>query len=177
MTLFETERLIIRRWAESDLDRIFAIYSDWNVARWLGATPRAMESPDEAWAALDRWTAQTTASNDRYGCWAIEVRDSGVVAGSVLFKPLPNSDGTPPTDIEVGWHLHPDAWGHGYATEAARAAIDRGFATGLDAVHAVVFPDNAASIAVCRRLGMTPVGRTDRYYGLEVEAFVIRGGN
>ena len=42
MTVIETGRLVIRRWTEADLDRIFAIYSQWEVARWLGATPRAM---------------------------------------------------------------------------------------------------------------------------------------
>ena len=79
-----------------------------------------------------------------------------------------------PTDIEVGWHLHPDSWGHGYATEAAQAVMDRGFGSGLPEVVAVVYPDNHRSIAVCRRLGMTPIGRTDRWYGVEVEAFSRR---
>ena len=171
MTVIETGRLVIRRWTEADLDRILAIYSQWEVARWLGATPRAMAGPDEAAAALARWTAQTDESADRYGCWAIEPKDSGVAAGSVLFKPLPNSDGSTPTDIEVGWHLHPDSWGHGYATEAAQAVMDRGLESGLPEVVAVVYPDNHRSIAVCRRLGMTPIGRTDRWYGVEVEAF------
>jgi RimJ/RimL family protein N-acetyltransferase len=58
-----------------------------------------------------------------------------------------------------------------YATEAARGAIERGFASGLSDVYAVVRPDNEASMSVCRRLGMTPLGRTTRWYGVEVEAF------
>ncbi len=171
VTIFETERLIVRRWTESDLDRIFAIYSRWDVQRWLGAQPRAMVDPAEAVTALRRWTALCDESADRYGCWAIEVADSGIAAGSVLLKPLPNSDGSPASDIEVGWHLHPDSWGNGYATEAARGAITRGFATGLSEVFAVVKPGNDPSMAVCRRLGMASIGRTDRWYGLEVEAF------
>jgi RimJ/RimL family protein N-acetyltransferase len=170
VTVFRTERLTIRRWAESDLDRIFDIYSRWDVQRWLGATPRVMESIDDARAALERWTALTEETGDRFGCWAIEP-DGGPVAGSVLFKLLPNSDGSPATDVEVGWHLHPDSWGRGYATEAARGAMDRGFDAGTSEIFAVVFPDNAPSLAVCRRLGMTSIGRTDRWYGVEVEAF------
>ena len=76
-------------------------------------------------------------------------------------------------DIEVGWHLHPDAQGKGYATEAARAAMRREFATGTAAIFAVVAPGNAASMAVARRLGMTPVGlRSDWYGGKELETFV-----
>jgi RimJ/RimL family protein N-acetyltransferase len=74
-------------------------------------------------------------------------------------------------EVEVGWHLHPDSWGHGYATEAARGAVDRAFRYGLPEVYAVVRPDNAPSLAVCRRLGMTPLGRTTRWYGIDLEAF------
>ena len=77
-----------------------------------------------------------------------------LVAGTVLFKPLPNGVG----EVEVGWHLHPDSWGHGYATEAARAVIQRGFEAGLPEVYAVVRPGNEASLAVCRRLGMAAAG-------------------
>ncbi|MCM0675069.1 GNAT family N-acetyltransferase [Micromonospora phytophila] len=106
----------------------------------------------------------------------MEARDTGVVAGSVLLKPLPGRDeGVPTEDIEVGWHLHPDSWGHGYATEAARAVVAREFATGTRVVHAVVFPGNEASMAVCPRLGMTHVGRrSDWYGGEELETFVRR---
>jgi RimJ/RimL family protein N-acetyltransferase len=73
--------------------------------------------------------------------------------------------------VEVGWHLHPDSWGHGYATEAARGAIAKGFAEGLDEIFAVVRPDNKRSLAVCRRLGLTHLGRTDRWYGQALELF------
>jgi RimJ/RimL family protein N-acetyltransferase len=169
--VYETERLVVREWTRdpADLDRIFDTYSRWEVARWLGAQPQPMSTRDQAVAAVDRWRALHADAGGRYGCWAVEVRGSGVVAGTVLFKPLPNGD----NEIEVGWHLHPDSWGHGYATEAARGAIERGFADGLTEVFAVVYPDNVASIAVCRRLGMTPLGRTQKWYGVEVEAFRI----
>ena len=77
-------------------------------------------------------------------------------------------------DVEIGWHLHPDAWGNGYATEDGRGALERGLAAGITRIHAVVDPGNAASIAVTRRLGMTPVGRrTDWYGGDELETFVV----
>ncbi|MEU5939274.1 GNAT family N-acetyltransferase [Micromonospora sp. NPDC047548] len=78
-------------------------------------------------------------------------------------------------DIEVGWHLHPDSWGHGYATEAARAALAREFAAGAREVYAVVSPGNDPSMAVARRLGMTHLGRRTGWYGGEVlETFVRR---
>ena len=66
----------------------------------------------------------------------------------MLLVPLPDGAG----EFEVGWHFHPDAWGHGYATEAARGALGWAFDRGLDEVYAVVRPDNAPSLKVCGRL-------------------------
>jgi RimJ/RimL family protein N-acetyltransferase len=94
-----------------------------------------------------------------------------VVHGSVLLNLMANSDGSPPDVLEVGWHLHPDSWGHGYATEAAQGAVQYAFGRGEPEVHAVVYPRNVRSLAVCRRLGMTPLGPTDRWYGVPLEAF------
>jgi RimJ/RimL family protein N-acetyltransferase len=167
VAVYETDRLVIRPWThdESDVDRIFDTYSQWEVARWLGATPRALTAREEADAAVDRWAGRGS-EDGRFGVWAIQVRDTGVVAGTVLLVNLPESE-----EIEVGWHLHPDSWGHGYATEAARGAIAKGFAEGLREIFAVVRPDNERSLAVCRRLGMTHLGPSDRWYGQTLELF------
>jgi RimJ/RimL family protein N-acetyltransferase len=157
-----TERLRLRPWTHSpaDIARLTDLYGRDEVTRWLGGTPSV--PPDEL---VDRWAA-VHDRDGRFGCWAIE-REDGVVAGTVLFKPLPNGVG----EVEVGWHLHPDSWGHGYATEAARAVIRRGFEAGLPEVYAVVRPGNEASLAVCRRLGMAPLGLMRRWYDVELEAF------
>lgn len=165
--IFTTERLDICPWTHSpsDVDRVLDTYGQWEVVRWLGATPRVMQSRDEADAAVDRWAARCT-EDGRFGVWSMHVRDTGSIAGSVILVPLPDS-----TEVEVGWHLHPDSWGHGYATEAARGAIAHGFAHGLDEIFAVVRPDNERSLAVCRRLRMAYLGRTDRWYGTELALF------
>ena len=157
-----TARLRLRPWTTSaaDLARMADIYGREEITRWVGGAPSV--PPVELVA---RWAA-VHALDDRYGCWAIELPDRRV-AGTVLFKPLPNGVG----EVEVGWHLHPDSWGHGYATESARAVIDRGFAAGVPEVYAVVRPGNEASMAVCRRLGMAPLGRLRRWYGVDLEAF------
>lgn len=173
MAVFETQRLVVRPWThdEAELDRLFDTYSRWEVARWLGATPKVLESRAQAPGVVDRWHARSQP-DERYGVWAVQVRETGVIAGTVLLVPLPNGDG----EIEVGWHFHPDSWGHGYATEAARGAVERAFAAGLEEVYAVVRPDNERSLAVCRRLGMQRIGRTDRWYGVELEAFRLAPG-
>ena len=158
-----TARLRLRPWTtrRDDLARLLDLYGRSEVTRWLGGPPSV--PPAELVA---RWRAVADA-DDRFGVWAVELAGTATVAGTVLLKPLPNGVG----EVEVGWHLHPDSWGRGYATEAARAVIDRGFETGLPEVYAVVRPGNAASVAVCTRLGMTPLGRMRRWYGRELEAF------
>ncbi|MGY1857307.1 GNAT family N-acetyltransferase [Modestobacter sp. SYSU DS0290] len=163
MDLLCTDRLRLRAWTTdaADLARLADLYSRDEVTRWLGGPPTV--PPAEL---VQRWEL-VHQLDSRHGCWAIEPRDGGPVAGTLLLKPLPNGVG----EVEVGWHLHPDSWGSGYATEAARAVVDRAFDEGLAEVYAVVRPDNTRSLAVCDRLGMTPLGRTRRWYGTEVEAF------
>ena len=94
MLVFETERLVIRPWthSETDVDRIYDTYSRWEVVRWLGASPRALENREQADAAVDRW-AKRSLDGGRLGLWAVQVRDTGVVAGSVLLGELPDPDG------------------------------------------------------------------------------------
>lgn len=82
------------------------------------------------------------------------------------------SDGSESADeVEIGWHLHPDSWGNGYATEAAKAVLDHGFRHGLSEILAIAKPDNAPSLAVMHRIGMTHLGRTSRWYGIEAELY------
>ena len=163
---YETDRCLVRNWRAGDAERVFDIYRRWEVSKWLGAEPKAMESLDAARRLVERWGELNRTETDT-GRWAVERKDTGAVAGTVILLPLPEGNG----EFEVGWHFHPDAWGQGLATEAARGAITWGFARGLDEILAVVRPDNAASIAVCHRLGMTPLGRTTRYYQAVLELF------
>jgi RimJ/RimL family protein N-acetyltransferase len=168
---FATERLVARSWSLADAEAFFDIYRRWEVARWLGAAPQAMETLDEAEARITRW-AEANLASDVEGRWAVECREGGRPLGTVLLVRLPGGDG----ELEVGWHFHPDAWGHGFATEAASGALDWAFSHGLDEVYAVVRPDNERSIAVCERLGMEGLGRTTRYYESELELFRVRRG-
>lgn len=170
-----TDRLLLRAWTThpDDLAFVFDMYSREEVARWLGATPRPMTDPAQARTAVERWRA---VEEGVLGIRAITTHD-GARVGTVLLARIPWSagavpDGTP-RDVEIGWHLHPDAWGRGYATEAARAVLGEARRAGIDRVVAVTYPANTASQAVCARLGMHYAGRTDRYYDLECELFEI----
>jgi RimJ/RimL family protein N-acetyltransferase len=168
----EPGRIHLRAWQDSDAEFIYDMYGRWEVQRFLGASPRVMESRDEALEAIARWRAR---AEPPYGVRAI-TRADGQPVGSVLLKPLPLSgpELVPSDDIEIGWHLHPDHWGHGYATEAAAVVLAEGFAYGLPEVNAVTYRENVASQAVCRRLGMEHRGTTDRYYNISCELFTVR---
>jgi RimJ/RimL family protein N-acetyltransferase len=170
--ILRTERLDVRLWRDDEAERVFDIYAREEVARWLGATPRPMAALQEAVLAVQRWRERHEA-DPRHGLYALVPRDTGIPAGSVLLAVLPDAAGVPTADVEVGWHLHPDAWGHGCATEGARALVCKAFADGAPRVHAVVRPGNLPSMAVCRRLGMEHHGRTTRYYGIETEHFTL----
>jgi RimJ/RimL family protein N-acetyltransferase len=170
----ETERLIVREWTDSrsDVQRNYDIYSLEEVTKWLGG-PGTLADLEAAEASNRRRMATYERLDGRYGVWAVQVRDTGKIAGSVLLLPLPD-----PADrgeftgaVEIGWHLHPDSWGFGYATEAARAVLDHGFSLGLDQILAIAMPDNGPSLAVMRRLGMTHLGRTTNWFGFEAELF------
>jgi RimJ/RimL family protein N-acetyltransferase len=172
-----TERLVLRAWQEADAAAILAIYAHDDVWPWLGAHPAPLPDLDAARARPARWDS---FADGLLGLWAVD--PTGVPAigvdvprpcGSVLLVPLPRSDGHPSGELEVGWHLHPGAWGHGVATEAAGAMLARARTVGLTRVHAVVRPDNVRSLAVCARLGMTRLGCTQEWYGVELEDFVL----
>ncbi|GIJ51630.1 N-acetyltransferase [Virgisporangium aliadipatigenens] len=156
-----TSRLVVRPWTDHpiDLARLADLYARPEVVKFLGAL---REPPEDLVAQWD----ERMAADPRQVVAAYESTATGVVAGTVLFKPLPGDH-----RFEIGWHQHPDSWHHGYATEAAHAVIERGFRLGVPEVFAVVRGDNVRSMAVCRRLGMRYLGPTRRYYDNQLELF------
>ncbi|MDG4827331.1 GNAT family N-acetyltransferase [Asanoa sp. WMMD1127] len=171
MRTVASDRLLLRPWRDEDADFLLDLESRWEVVRFLGPNPTTMTTRAEALASIARRRA---VDDPIHGIWAITTAADGRVVGNLLLKPVPLSAGESAggtADVEIGWHLHPDAWGHGYATEAAAAVMDDAFIRGLRRVIAVTNPANTASQAVCRRLGMTHVGRTTRYYGTPKELF------
>lgn len=170
-----TDRLLLRPWTTDadDLAFVFDMYSRIEVQRYIGRTPRVMTDPAEARATVERWQRM---EDGVLGVRAITTRD-GARAGSLLLKHIPwSADAAAPgapEDIEIGWHLHPRAWGHGYASEAATAVLEQAWIAGVGRVVAVTNPANTASQSVCRRIGMRHLGTTDRYYDTTCELFEI----
>jgi RimJ/RimL family protein N-acetyltransferase len=156
-TAITTERLVVRPWRLDEADRFFDIYRRPEVVRWLGAEP--MQERREAIEMIQRGHCRLRADR-RFGTWAVVDQSRGVPVGGVILKPLPDGEG----EVEIGWQLHPDSWGNGFASEAARAVLERGLADGLVEVWAVVDLDNHRSAAVCRRIGMELLGTTRRWY-------------
>jgi RimJ/RimL family protein N-acetyltransferase len=159
-----TDRLVVRPWRLDETDRLFDIYRRPEVVRWIGAEP--MQDRREAVAMIERMLTRLEA-DPRFGSWAVVARSNGIPVGGVSLKPLPEGEG----EIEIAWQLHPDSWGRDFASEAARAVLERGFADGLSEVWAVTYLDNHRSAAVCRRIGMQLLGVTHRWYHRPLRMF------
>lgn len=166
--LFETERTRVRPWRLAEAPRLFDLLGRWEVVQWLGDDPRVLASEDEARERIGTW-ANGHRAGSPYGCWAVEVTETGVPAGSVILRPLPNGDG----EVEIGWHFHPDSHGKGLAAEAAAGLLAEGFATGLAEIFALTHPTNEPSMKLCRRLGMTDLGVLTRWYPAPSQVFRI----
>jgi RimJ/RimL family protein N-acetyltransferase len=152
-----TPRLLLRSFRRDDLPHYATLNADPEVMRYLGgALTRAASDQLAAWA-------QERHAREGTGLLAIERRVDGAFVGMcglhVLHDWYPN-------DIEIGWRMARAYWGQGYATEAASAWLEHGFATlGLPRVISVTDPPNTRSLAVMHRLGMV----LDHYADLEYE--------
>jgi ribosomal-protein-alanine N-acetyltransferase len=144
-----TERLILREWRPGDREPFAAMNADPEVMRHFPAPLNRAESD----AFIERMTAGLAERG--YGLWAVEVRDTGELIGFTGLQPA-NFEAHFTPAVEIGWRLARSAWGHGYATEAARAAVVYGFGPGgLHEIMSWTVPANVRSQAVMRRLGMT----------------------
>jgi RimJ/RimL family protein N-acetyltransferase len=149
--MIETERLTLRGWRNADAAAHHAMCAEPAVMAYLGQPPSLADS-----AAV---VARQTAILADYGAcfWALERRDTGGFIGWCGIKPGPV--GTPIEDKpEIGWSLVRDAWGQGYAREAAEAALAWGWARlDLPTIWAITVPANRSSRTLMERLGMTRV--------------------
>ena len=164
MTRLETERLILRPFAETDFDGYAAIHADPEVTRYLTATGAPM-ARWEAWRSFAMFVGHWHLRG--YGVWAIESKATGRFIGRAG---LHNPDGWP--GIEVGWTIGREHWGNGYATEAGRAAMTWAFdVLGLEHIISVIHPENVRSIRVAERLGLSYERDTQVMGGIKVVVY------
>ncbi len=146
--MIETERLILRRWRAADRTPYAAMMGDAEVGYWLGATL----TEAEALAQIDRFQAELDRTGR--GFWAIERKADSALLGAAALRSVHETLPVAPA-VEIGWRLAREAWGGGYATEAARALLNQGFAAlGLSEIIAFTADTNLRSQAVMQRLGM-----------------------
>jgi len=144
-----TARLVLRPFTDMDREPFFELHTHPLVVESLGSSPTRAENE----AMLSRYGEEL--AGEGWGFWAAEVPGGSPFVGIVgLHRVNPALPCAPA--VEVGWRLHPDHWGHGYATEAAAASLDFGFnEAGLDEVVAFTAAVNTRSQAVMERIGMT----------------------
>lgn len=143
-----TPRLRLRRWQVADREPFAALNADPRVMEHFPALLTRAESD----AMADRIEAHFAQYG--YGLWAVEVLGGAPFVGCVgLSHPRFEAAFTP--CVEIGWRLAAEHWGHGYATEAARAAVRYGFEViGLAAIVSITVPANVRSRRVMEKLGM-----------------------
>jgi RimJ/RimL family protein N-acetyltransferase len=150
-----TPRLLLRPFAPDDLAPFAALNAHPLVVEWLGERTRA-----ESDTLAERINAEI--EREGWGFWAVEVVGGEPFIGMVGLHRVDPSYPFAPA-VEIGWRIHPAYWGHGYATEAAAASRDHGFAGGLDEIVAFTAAGNLRSQAVMRHIGMVrdPAGDFD----------------
>jgi RimJ/RimL family protein N-acetyltransferase len=145
--VLSTERLVLRPVTADDHAALLAHWTQPDVWRFLfdGEAPSAAEVAETIEESVRDFAA------GGYGIWLIELGSRAGLVGTAGLRPLEESG------IEIFYSLAPGAWGHGYATEAARSVLEYGLGPlGLPEVLAEIDEGNTASVAVVKRLGMTP---------------------
>ena len=166
-----SNRLCLRRFCSGDLRALAALFADPEITRYLALEDMARD------VALDFAAEFIDGSDEEFashgsGALALTVQGGEELIGYAGVRPLPDRTRA----LELMYAVQRPMWGKGYATEAAAAVLQWAFATFADLheVLALVHADNAASLAVLRRLGMRSRGLTERYYDLSLALYVMQ---
>jgi RimJ/RimL family protein N-acetyltransferase len=149
MTTLETERLISRPWAASDVEPCYVLCSDPEVMLFFGG-PHAREKVEATVRSVMEHQA-------RFGVWLqpLILKETGKFIGIAGIAEVMDETHFTPA-VEIGWRLARDHWGKGYITEIGRAFIRYAFDTrGFEELVSFAVEGNERSIAVMRRLGFT----------------------
>jgi RimJ/RimL family protein N-acetyltransferase len=153
--VFETDRLRLREWRESDIDALRTLLDDAETTRYLG-----MQRPytlEDALAAFERRVRLWR--EDGMGLWAVDLKETGALVGWGGLQRIHYEEGLV-GEVEVGWMIGRPWWGRGLAAEMGERAMRWGFDDlGLERIYAFCHPDNAKSERVMVKLGMEPAGQ------------------
>jgi RimJ/RimL family protein N-acetyltransferase len=146
----QTPRLRLRNWREGDHDAFFRHTNTEAVMRWLGGV-KTREFLD--WVVNDRFVRWQEEHGFTF--WVVERTEDGAFLGFCGLKVADGRQSTVAGEMEVGWRFREDAWGHGYAKEAATASLGHAFdMLGAERVFALTVQGNEASWGLMIRLGM-----------------------
>ena len=148
--MIDTVRLCLRPWTEADIEPFIQHTNTPAVMKWLGGVKSRGYIEDSVRDRFMRW-------QDEHGhsFWVVERKQDGAFLGFCGLK-LADDAGSPVEgEMEIGWRLREDAWGQGYAKEAAAASLDFAFdRLGVPRVVALTVSGNAPSWGLMERLGM-----------------------
>lgn len=159
-----TPRLRLRRFVTQDAEDLFGVLGGKDVLKYFPPMPspsltlaeRMIERIGEQWEA------------DGYGLWAVESRDTARLLGRCGFQYLPETK-----EVEIDYILGPEHWGRGIASEAASTALQHGLDDlGFTRVIGIVHPENLASRAVLKKIGMTFDVQTE-YFGMLMDRYLV----
>ena len=139
-----TQHLTGRRVQQSDLEYVLEVDSDIRIQRWLFGR---VQTEEESRERHIRWMREWHEAG--FGFWIFSDAEGAIVGHGGLFR-SPREEG----EIEVGYVLKPDCWGHGFATEITRVSLDVGFEVGLRRIIAIAQAANLASRRVMEKCGM-----------------------
>ncbi|MED3689869.1 GNAT family protein [Peribacillus butanolivorans] len=154
--ILETERLILREITKEDAEGIFACFSNENVTRYYGQ--ETLENIEEAEKFVDFFSNNY---NEKRGIrWGIEKKETKGIIGTIGFNAwLPKHK-----RAEIGYEIHPEQWGKGYASEAVSRVLTYGFdVMNLTRIGAVIFLNNEASNKLLTNIGFQKEGVLKKY--------------
>jgi RimJ/RimL family protein N-acetyltransferase len=159
--MIETARLTLRNWTEADVAPFLAHTNTPAVMRWLGGVTPEPEGSERLRQRIIPWQEQRG-----FTFWVVERKADGELLGFCGIK-ISDTAGAPVEGMyEVGWRLREDAWGQGYAKEAAIAALDFAFdRLGAERVVALTCIQNEPSWGLMERIGMTRRPELDHHDG------------
>lgn len=148
--MIETDRLRLRDWREEDIEPFIRHTNTEPVMRWLGGVKSEKDHRTVIHERIMRWQRERG-----FTFWIVERKADGALLGFCGIKIADGEDSPIAGEYEIGWRLREDAWGQGYAKEAAAASLDFAFGRlGARQVVSITFPQNEASWGLMERLGM-----------------------